>query len=338
LAQLQVDGEDLSAGGLASRDGLMVLVGTALLSNEKEPDMPIPRQGRVWLSTDGVSWDQVANAETFRDAVLEAVLVTIDGTFVVLGWLDPVSGPTIQHVAWESVDGRQWERVDLGLPGDLHPTQRTVAQGPAGFVIAWGHEVWHSPDGRNWSLVREFPSVEDADSRDIQQVRGGPEGFVATGGRGDGRIYIMASGDGIEWFDAPEQASIDSMPHVPPLAPLGRDWIASGRGGVDPIEIWHSANGLDWAPVKGVTPVGAGLDVSAELLGVGGRIFLEAQDTFAPPGPTWTSVDGRTWTMTDLHAEVLPAIATIWGSEYLLIGTESQDGLRSITVWSSPGE
>lgn len=342
LAQLRTDGEDLSPSGLASRDdGLMVLVGTAILADEAQPDLPAPRQGRIWLSSDGVRWEAIVDAETFRDAVLEAILVASDGTFVALGWLDPVGGTITQHVAWQSVDGRDWEQVDLGLPSDLTTSARTIAQGPAGFVIAGtringgGNQVWHSSDGRSWRLVREFSTFENPEGRDIQQVRGGAEGFVATGVRTEGRLYVMASGDGIEWLDAPEQASVDGMPAVPPLAPLGGDWVATGRGGVDPIEIWRSANGLDWSAVEGVEPAGAGLEIGADLLGAGDRLFLESSEAFVP-GPTWTSTDGRAWVLTDLPIEAVPVLATALDDGYLMVGMEpNEDANRSIGVWSS---
>lgn len=341
LAELRVDGEDLHPSGLAIRNGLMVLVGTAFLADEAKPQLPAPRQGRIWLSSDGASWEAIVDADTFRDAVLEAVLVTSDGTFVAAGWLDPVGGTITQHVAWQSADGRDWERVDLGLPSDLTTSARFIAQGPAGFVIAGTrmdsgrNEIWHSSDGRSWRLVRELPTFETSEGRDIQQVRGGLEGFVATGVRTEGRLYVMASGDGIEWLDAPEQPAVDGMPAVPPLAPLGGDWIATGRGGVDPIEIWRSANGLDWSPMAGVEPAGAGLEVGADLLSAGDRLFLESSEAFVP-GPTWTSADGRAWVLTDLPLEAVPVLATPIAGGYLMVGMEPHDDAnRSIGIWSS---
>jgi hypothetical protein len=161
---------------------------------------------------------------------------------------------------------------------------------------------------------------------------------VATGVRDEGRLYVMASGDGIAWVDAPEQDTVDGMPAVPPLAPLGGDWIASGRGGADPIELWRSANGLDWSTVDGVQPIGAGLDVGGDLLGTGARLFLDASEAFVP-GPTWTSADGRTWALTDLPTDVVPVIATGTNDGYLLVASQTADDFdRTIGIWSSVGE
>jgi hypothetical protein len=339
-AEFGVTGEDVSAAAMTTGDGLMVLVGRALLEDERQPNKPAPREGRVWLSRDGRSWEPIVDPETFKDAVIYDVIRAADGAFIALGWLDPVDGPITQNVAWRSVDGRTWSRIDLGLPDDFH-SGRDIAAGPAGFVAGGTrfpggrHQLWFSADGIEWMLVEDFPPFDSPGARSIQHVIAGPEGFVATGTpEGAGHLYIMASGNGIDWFDAPGQAALTELPAVPLLAPLGGDWIATGRG--DPVIVFRSANGLDWSLLNDVEPVN-GLNTASALLSTGDRLFLEASAPFLS-GPTWTSTDGRSWVETDLPVNAEPRVATLTESEYLLVVDfyDEDARRRSIQVWSSP--
>jgi hypothetical protein len=97
------------------------------------------------------------------------------------------------------------------------------------------------------------------------------------------------------------------------VAPLGADWVATGYSG-DPITItvWHSANGLDWAPVLDVNDLtgpdgpktGRGLNEAAingaSVVGGAGHAFLTLTNNHCCAQMSWNygvwgSADGITW-------------------------------------------
>jgi hypothetical protein len=210
----------------------------------------LPWEGRIWLSADGQSWEDVTPTGTFDDASVTRLVVLPDGAVVAFGRInaiDPVSGsPTEAYAGWETVDGRTWTDADLNIaPSSVHE----VVQGGQGYLAAISAEfitqLMHSDDGRTYVEV-----ADEASTRIARSMGGGPEGFVVLT-----EVYesadppaAYASGDGTTWVEA-------TTPDWNPagVAPLGADWAVAesgpplnGDGGDSHAQTWMSANGLDW--------------------------------------------------------------------------------------------
>ena len=98
---------------------------------------PLPQHGRIWLSSDGRSWEDVTpDGGTFADSSVYDLAVLADGTvvaFVRVSVLD-AGDPTEAYAAWETRDGRTWTGVEDMSAGNGPVV--SVVQGAAGY-LAW---------------------------------------------------------------------------------------------------------------------------------------------------------------------------------------------------------
>jgi hypothetical protein len=254
----------------------------------------------VWLSSDGLSWELLPPDDALARALLTHVVVARDGRYLAFGRIEDISGQSdeVLLAVWESADGRSWRRTQLGLPADLVAV-RMVA-GNKGYLLVGGrtdldrYELWLSADARIWEVVRELPPTTGTVYQDIDAIAAGPEGFVAAGNR-EPDVYVIASGDGREWFEAPP---ISGLGIVPAIAPLAGDWIMA-RGQTGPLPVWFSPNGLDW---EQVATLGSDSDPYRELsslVSTGDRVFAQltvfAASSDGNPVGVWSSSDGTTW-------------------------------------------
>lgn len=228
-------------------DGGLVAVGVAY-----EHPLPIvgptpPHEGRVWLSTDAVTWEDATPESIFMDAELRHLLVTSDRRLIAHGWVDTDDVGGRRFAAWESIDGRRWEEVDTGFPDQAWPM--SMAQGARGHVAivvepeAPTLAVWWSADGRTWERVY------DLDDEGGYWVGAGDEGFVVAGwGTTSQDPHTIASGDGHSWFEASTPPGVAAG-----VVPRGGDWLAVSRdpeivsGEPSTAGVWTSLNGLEWA-------------------------------------------------------------------------------------------
>jgi hypothetical protein len=120
------------------------------------------RHARFWRSTDGATWEPIADdADAFANAEVRAIVAVGDG-FIAIGTVG-----TVQHitgsVAWTSPDGQKWTRVDA--PSLTAGRAVAIVAAPFSGVVAagsdlGGHEAlaWVSVDGRTWTLAPSEPS------------------------------------------------------------------------------------------------------------------------------------------------------------------------------------
>jgi hypothetical protein len=190
----------------------------------------LPQEGRIWLSADGHSWEDVTPSGTFADATVNRLVVLPDGAvvaFAKINAVDPVSGnPTQAYAEWETVDGRTWTDADLSFaPGSVHD----IVQGGRGYLAAVSAEfitqLMHSDDGRTYVEV-----ADEASERIARGMGGGPEGFVVIAQAYESAESpgAYASGNGIDWFEA-------TTPEWNPVgvAPLGANWVVAEAGPFD---------------------------------------------------------------------------------------------------------
>jgi hypothetical protein len=182
------------------------------------------------------------------------------------------------------------------------------------------YELWLSADARIWEVVRELPPTTGTVYQDIDAIAAGPEGFVAAGNR-EPDVYVIASGDGREWFEAPP---ISGLGIVPAIAPLAGDWIMA-RGQTGPLPVWFSPNGLDW---EQVATLGSDSDPYRELsslVSTGDRVFAQltvfAASSDGNPVGVWSSSDGTTWEEIGAASDLFLAGAASSGDTIVLVGT-----------------
>jgi hypothetical protein len=269
---------------------------------------PTPlHRARIWISSDGRSWTDVTLGDAFDNVSLDEIVVRADGSLLVVGYVGHPGETGIEETepgAWTSVDGFNWVETDSGLPR----TPVELVQGAQGYLAllppdngVGQQELWHSADGSQWALVRSLNSG-------FVRIGAGDEGFVAVGrvdGTGDGEPFGIASGDGIEWFEASTPPAYAAV-----VAPLGPDWIAltgfstAVRGGT----AWFSADGLEWVE-RGSAPLAERDDASGScgeypgalsvagswLILDGEREYPCSEGGYLIHGTQWASRDGEVW-------------------------------------------
>lgn len=280
------------------------------------------RQGVVWRSADGRSWERSVDPAFANATLLE--VAALDERLYVFGLLsacgqmeeDCADIPEAGMTVWRS-DPAGWQRMaqsptmrDALLDGVVAGRGQIIAFGSAGDDLS--ATVWLSTDGTAWEDVTELAGMDP-----VSAMTAGPEGFVAFGTR-----YIAVS-DTIETVAA---FSADGRTFEPAALPAGLDSviksIAHGPAGFVAVgnddepagfglsaAALVSADGRTWRQADAdATFTGAGFNhVSAlpdRYLAVG----------FVPSGVqgereearSWVSAEGQRW----------QALAPLAGAEY----------------------
>lgn len=271
----------------------------------------------VNVSSDGVSWTNVANGGVFNSALISSA-VAGDDRFLLLGTLTNLAS------AWTSFDGKDWSKAPLG-------ENRVINGGGfgAGKFIAVGVEtrtndsiarIWTLTEGTNW--VQTGPPPPDRPSAALRMAAYGGGVFVVVGAHGN----ILTSQDAMAWRyrssatstnlrdaawgnemfvavgnegkvltspDAIQWREINSS-----VFPTNTNFRAAGFGGNrfvlvgDSSTLLSSTNGLDWRNSE--------ISRQASFYGIGwnGSFFVAVGDD----GVIFTSVNGVNWTNRVSHA------------------------------------
>jgi hypothetical protein len=214
--------------------------------------------------------------------------------------------------------------LDLALPRKEYLSD--VVGGPHGLITVVSSqaeggtsvaEVWHSVDGASWSVVHAVEPRDGYESAGYDW-EAGPEGFVVIGNRyrfdgedRDDRTFVLASGDGLEWIEAPaEETTFSNLSHV---APIGGDWVIAANEvtevvGTGRATTWYSANGLAWDERSAIDvpmpsspyPDTDTSTVIGGLAGTGERVIASGSVVICCHGPrwaagVWSSFDGQSW-------------------------------------------
>jgi hypothetical protein len=275
---------------------------------------PTGQEGRIWLSSDGRTWDDVTPSGTFADASVDQLVARPDGSVLALGRVSRlVDGiPDAISAAWETRDGRSWSETEVRA-GDARVFD--IAAGGRGYLaridVSIGEPgLAHSSDGRTFSRVGDF-----ADGRWFPSIAAGTEGFVGLATRFESSEppVVYASGDGVEWYEA-QTPRWDAAAGV---VAIGSDWIAVGSRSFEEewsdtqVPTWFSANGLEWTETGAIPldAISAGEDVvCAEFpstpVGTGSLVtvstFLSypcAEGNVQGYGATHITADGATWAL-----------------------------------------
>ena len=353
------DGWAEEARGIAYAAGHFVAIGYREPDDQRGIVGPPVDEPRIWISADGRAWSQVELGPEFADAHLWSVVALPDGAAMIYG---SIESQDIQYTsaAWRSVDGTAWARVDLERPS--HDVPRRVVAGGRGYLadvtVTGGTELWHSVDGVAWRSVRSIPFAQETRQAGVIDIGAGPEGFVVTGDYGpvDGgpryASFVLASGDGVTWFEAESAATPTSSSLS--VAPVGGDWITVGtrlpREPEVTADAWFSANGLGWDRRGNATIPLPTVPVDWEgvatfpwrLVSTGERVFLVGLTSVCCHGPAWaasvfSTFDGTSWERLGFPAGTVVTAAAEHDGVVVLAGFDRarpEDGFTArATFW-----
>jgi hypothetical protein len=218
-----------------------------------------------------------------------------------------------------SGDAVTWTEVDLGV-GDV--SVQSVAAGDRGMVLVaatseGGQQVWFSADGVSWQLTHAMMAEEEAQ---LETAAAGPEGFVVVGALrgGTDQPHIIVSSDGLTWFTAPNQPSLEAGSFPLDIAQLGSDWVATGFGeaeGAGRSPVWRSTDGLTWTRDVGPTdPAGRETYYATDIAGDGAYVILSPAEfclcgPFQDPTVAWSTTDGAAWAALDPDGSYVTEVA-----------------------------
>lgn len=149
------------------------------------------KNGMVWTSRDGLTWDRLATGDTFAGADLRG-LARGDAGLVAVG------ATRIGPAAWVSADGRTWRRA-ADVARDASGRMEDVAcAGRRCVGVGWSDaaDIWTSDDASHWLEADSFPAAHHPGfmPRLLTVVAGDP-GFIAAGITDGGIIWTSADGD-----------------------------------------------------------------------------------------------------------------------------------------------
>ena len=340
VATYSEPGQRYVFGDMASGTDGIVAVGTRYVSETRSVFGPPPaHQGVVWRSIDGTEWSELPAAATFDQVELTQLFHDADGALIAIG--DTWIGLERTSAAWASPDGESWEPIVLdGMPAGAWISR--LVSGASGFLasahVGAQSNVLYSADGRQWESV--LPNATG-----VNDLGAGDEGFVASIFMGDGAPVIVASGDGLQWFNATPPA-VDAFM----VAPRGRDWLGmtSTFGDVVSSDTWRSANGLEWGPIGGLTlgivesPGVSCREAPALLHGLPSMVLLGttllgpcSEGAVIGAGGSYASVEGGEWSALPF-GEQATAAGAVQLDDRVVVATDTRTNRAAVigvTFW-----
>jgi len=245
LAWTSVDGQSWQAhpvamlgnGGVAERMTTVLATPDGFLAGGSAGPELAERHARFWSSPDGITWQPVADDRTaFANAEVRSIARLGSGYVAVglVGTAQQVSG----SVAWTSMDGRSWKRIDA--PDLRRGRAVALIQAPFGGLVAVGsdldeHEAfaWTSPDGRSWALAPSEPSRQYHGKIRMTDVAVVGDELIGVGnyiGLQRGTAISWVSRDGIAWQEA-RSAPVQEQGEFYAVASTGEGVVAVGSFG-----------------------------------------------------------------------------------------------------------
>ena len=321
------------------------------------------RQGVIWHSPDGRSWQAVVDP-AFQFVTLEEILRVGTTTFV-LGTLETcglsfddecVEPPEAGWGLWRSVDASAWER--LSLPASIQTGSVDGAVEVNGALVAFGLSgddgrpvVWTSADGVTWGQTADLAGMDP-----VTSMAAGPSGLVAFGNPfssdvGDLELLAATSTDGVHFVRVA----------APALAATTIQSIAAGRSGLvavgdgEDLELnftgvaLHSADGSSWTQanvVDGSFAESALTDVHSFPTGYVAVGIRPVPDDFGiATGASWFSADGLSYRslapVADRFSQLTASAAGTTGIVCFTVTEEEPDEetvISTIAGWFAPIE
>ena len=296
---------------VAANESLVVAVGDAFSADENAM-----RDGLVWISADGRSWERVSDPDDFDFGGTGLNTVVAAGPGFVAGGstCDTEERCTAGWRAglWTSVDGRDWLRVphDTALFGERSVIQRLLVRQEQILALgavcddeSCGGVIWSSPDGRTWERAWTNETM-------LNSLADGEAGLVAVGSIGSDTGSwgaVWTSTDGTDWQPVPHDPEVFGDGQGTDVfmydVVAGTDgYVAVGSDGTDAI-VWFSADAVTWERISFDTEVFG----AASVFGV-----ITWGDGFVAFGPDWAITEEIGGPVPGLPS--VPSRPTIWVS------------------------
>ena len=302
------------------------------------------RQGIVWKSADGLSWQESADP-AFQD-VTPTNIVTLGSDVYVFGMFSTcasaldsecVDDPGAGTVVFRSPNGGPWER--LTQTPDIQQAQFDGVRTAANMLVAFGSAadengtstLWTSTDGLAWTATTDLAGLDP-----VSAVAANDAGLVAFGTRYDDTIedtqlVAATSSDNIHFTAA-------NVPSIPIASVVD---MAAGPGGFVGVGYAESdvapsigltvasADGTSWAQT--VASDGSFQDslltdvhsAANEYVSVGST--LDSNDPTLQTGRIWASADGQRWrSLGDFGGPFSQYGASALGASGLVVFTADQ--------------
>ncbi len=250
----------------ADTTGTLVVVGWAPDGKTKD--------GRAYVSPDGVNWKPVADQSVFAGTPLRTIVHGPAG-FVALGWADPsvsAASPTGAQqpvLEWVSGDGLSWQRVP-GLPVQGSALVFATAGGYilSGTPFKTGAydqpPIWSSIDGRDWTTQSTTTDNSAAKLGPLASLTQQPSGNLI----------------GLAWLKSGGEQLVESIDN-------GRHWhLIEPEGLPDPTALTDLASLSAGADKQWLIATYMGSEMSAGKLYVsrnGGRTWEEVFSSNGSP-------------------------------------------------------
>jgi TIR domain len=327
------------------------------------------RDAGIWVSRDGRTWALVDDQD-FGGPGNQMVSSVTDygGTLLAVG--SDTSRGDVDVAAWESSDGRTWQRVgasDLDKSGDQNVNRvRNTGLG----MLAAGYEArtQGDVDGVIWRYRRETARWDQVSDRHFQgpgrqavwrvvNFHGGygtlyiAVGAVTSGTSGDQDAAVWTSRDLRTWEPVTARAlGGDGDQEITDLGEFGSGLVAVGferRDGDTRGVVWRSDDGRAWERVDDRDLAGLGTD------GMLTRVFAPGEDLVgqglprlivtgftgkagAFDGAVWTSKDGKRWAreaVFDGDGDQQAASVTAAQSAVFVVGQAGSQHNGDAAVW-----
>ena len=315
-------GDDIQVNSVDATSYGLIATGFEFTHEECEA-CNLTRDGRVWLSSDGVKWTQ--SPHRFAPQASPRSLVELEDRLLMGGSLPSERcyswGCLRRQALWTSDDGgANWEELpfDREVFGEVSGISKIIPGGPGllaigsrcpldgsqclfedetGVLLELRATMWASDSGTDWQVVHQDPVGE------VHDVTAWGGGYVAVGGRcgeeGIGAVctsFAWSSADGITW------TRVERLPGDLDLSSVtagGPGLVATGSYippppelDISQVRVLTSDDGLNWTLAE-LQEDGSILEVKSfegTVIGVGG--VFEGNDVAVS---VWRSSDGNAW-------------------------------------------
>ena len=313
------------------------------------------RQGIVWTSADGRTWQQ--NVDPAFQFVTPEEIASIGDSLYVFGTIeacgleapeDCVEVPESGWAVWRSTGGGAWERLPQfaqiqagGIDGVSVVRGTLVAYGWTGDEAQ--PTIWYSADGATWTSTSAVAEMDP-----VTAVTEAPAGISAFGTAysdevDDIRVITAFSSDGITFgtVDAP-----DVVGGTVQFATTGPAGLVAVGESTDPDLnftglVMHSVDGQSWAQAAASDGSFDGADILRVHSIPGGYVaigLLPDPDEFGfSSGQSWRSTDGVSWAALAPFDESFTRMSSsAAGVGGVLAFTVQEEGFEGESVTSTP--
>ena len=204
----------------------------------------------VWSSTDGSTWQSIADPGSFGAPNLRFVVLGFasdgNGGLVAVG--DGfVAGKKVAATAWHSRDGRTWTSSNVDFTDNSEMIG--LAMAPGAMVSAGNGVAWYSGDGSNWN-VEALPNATGYIPRAVRAWANGFALVAVSSGSDTRHTKAWISSDGKTWNEAAsELAGFQAQD----LVAYGNGLVAVGSQILTPDELATPSPSPSPTPTPGPT-------------------------------------------------------------------------------------